>query len=57
MNDMDEIYVDINNNFNMLTPFGSIPIVSLMEAYIFEICFPALRNYFDLRLIIHPSDK
>ena len=57
MEDLDGIYVDINKNFNMLTAFGSIPIVNLMEKYIFEMCFPAISNYFSLRLIINPSDK
>jgi hypothetical protein len=42
---MTDIQVDINNNFNMLTAFGSFPIVELMEHYVFEVCFPALKNY------------
>ena len=57
MEDLDGIYVDINKNFNMLTAFGSIPIVVLIEKYIFEICYPAISNYFDLRLLINANDK
>ena len=57
MEDLDGIHVDINKNFNMLTAFGSIPIVILIEKYIFEICYPAISNYLGLRLLINPSDK
>lgn len=48
----DEIEVNINNNFNMLTAFGSFPIVTLMEKHLFEICFPAIKHFFNLRLPI-----
>lgn len=50
--DLEKVDVDINKNFNLMTAFGSFPIVILMEYYVFEIVFPALKNYFDLRLAI-----
>jgi hypothetical protein len=40
--DLDGIEVDINKNFNMLTSFGSKPIVNCMEFYIFDVVFPAI---------------
>ena len=40
------IKVDINKNFNMLTAFGSFPMVELMEHYVFDVCYPALKNFF-----------
>lgn len=48
----DKLEVNINSNFNMLTAFGSFPIVQLMEKHIFEIMFPAIKHYFNLRLPI-----
>lgn len=54
--DLEKIQVDINKNFNMSTAFGSIPIVELMEAYIFETVFPAVANFFELRLQIKPKE-
>jgi hypothetical protein len=44
--------VDINKNFNLLGAFGSVPIVVVMEQYIYEVVFPALSNFFELRLPI-----
>jgi len=49
------VFVDINKNFNMLTAFGSSPIVQLMEKYIFEVVFPAIQHYLELRLPIKPN--
>ena len=40
-----------------MTAFGSFPIVVLMEKYIFECVFPAIRYYLNLRLPIKPSEK
>jgi hypothetical protein len=56
-NDLEAIQVDINKNFNMLTAFGSLPIVILMEKYIFDFVFPALTHFFNLRLPIKPTQK
>ena len=50
--DPNEIKVDINNNFNMLTAFGSFPIVELMEHYVFDVCYPAIKNFFICNLPI-----
>jgi hypothetical protein len=55
--DLEKVDVDINKNFNLLTAFGSFPIVVLMEHYVFDIVFPALKNFFDLRLSIKPAQK
>lgn len=55
--DLEKIDVDINKNFNLMTAFGSFPIVILMEQYIFEVVFPAMQNFFDLRLSIKPAQK
>jgi len=54
-NNLENIYVDINKNFNMQTAFGSFPIVQLMEKYIYDMVFPALTNFLDLRLPIKPN--
>ena len=40
--DLENIHVDINKNFNMLTAFGSFPLTTIMEKYIFDVCFPAI---------------
>jgi hypothetical protein len=37
--DLDEIEVDINKNFTMLTSFGSFEVLYLIERYIFEVVF------------------
>ena len=50
--DLDNIKVNINKNFTMLTSFGSFSILYLIERYIFEIVYQALIHYFDLRLPI-----
>jgi len=44
--DPNEIKVDIKNNLNMITAFGSFPLVELMEHYVFDVCYPALKNFF-----------
>ena len=36
----------------MLTSFGSFPILYLIEKYIYENVFVALKSYFNLRLAI-----
>lgn len=54
---LEEIVVDINKNFNMLTAFGSFPIVLLMESYIFDVVYPAVMHFFELRLQIKPNEK
>jgi len=56
-NDLENVFVDINKNFNMLTAFGSFPIVQLMEKYIFDHVFPALIHFLNLRLPIKPNQK
>jgi hypothetical protein len=53
--DLDEIEVDINKNFTMLTSFGSFEVLYLIERYIFEVVFQALTHYFNLRLPIKPN--
>jgi len=50
--DLDAIDVDINKNFTMQTSFGSFEVLYLIERYIYEVVFPALTNYFGLRLPI-----
>ena len=50
--DPNDIKVDINNNFNMLTAFGSFPIAEHMEHYVFEVCYPAIKNFFVCNLPI-----
>jgi len=55
VDDLEKIDVDINKNFNMLTAFGSFPVVILMEYYVFETVFPGLKNFFELRLAIKPA--
>ena len=55
--DLEGIVVDINKNFNLLGAFGSIPIVVVMEQYIYETVFPALTNFFDLKLPIKPKER
>ena len=55
--DLDGIEVDFNKNFNMLTAFGSQPIVLLMEKYIFDIVFPAIMHYLELKIPIKPDQK
>ena len=40
--DLDGIYVDINKNFTMLTSFGSFPVFSILERYVYETVFSAL---------------
>jgi len=57
VDDLENIPVDINKNFNLMTAFGSLPIAILMEYYIFEVVFPGLKNFFDLRLSIKPAQK
>jgi len=55
--DLEGINVDINKNFNLLGAFGSVPIVVVMEQYIYEIVFVALSSFFILRLPIKPNQK
>lgn len=55
--DLDEIEVDINKNFTMLTSFGSFEVLYLIERYIFEVVFQALTHYFNLRLPIKPGQN
>lgn len=55
--DLEKIEVDINKNFNMQTAFGSFSIVYLMEYYIFEVVFPGMKNFFELRLAIKPVQR
>lgn len=50
--DLDEIQVDINKNFTMLTSFGSFSILYLIERYIFDTLYQALSHYFNLNLPI-----
>ena len=50
--DLDEIQVDINKNFTMLTSFGSFSILYLIERYIFDTLYQALAHYFNLNLPI-----
>ena len=54
---MESVVVDINRNFTMLTAFGSMEIVVIMEDYIFNTVYKALQSYFILRLPIKPSEK
>ena len=49
--------MDINRNFTMLTAFGSVEIVVIMEDYIFNTVYKALQSYFILRLPIKPTEK
>lgn len=53
-NDLDGIFVDINKNFNILTAFGSFPIVLLFEKYIFDVVYPAITHFFELKIPIKP---
>ena len=39
---MESVVVDINRNFTMLTAFGSMEIVVIMEDYIFNTVYKAL---------------
>lgn len=55
--DLDGIHVDINKNFTMLTSFGSFPVLYLIEKYIYENVFVALKSYFNLRLSIKPEQE
>lgn len=55
--DLDGLKVDINKNFNMLTSFGSEPIVICMERYVFEVLFPALQHYLELKIPIKDDKK
>ena len=55
--DLDEIEVDINKNFTMLTSFGSFEVLYLIERYMFEVVFLALTHYFNLRLPIKPNQS
>ena len=56
-NDIESIVVDVNKNFNMNTAFGSFPLLTIMEKYIFEEVFPALGSFFDLRLPIKNKNQ
>jgi len=49
---LDNINVDINKNFSMLTSFGSFPILYLIERYVFETVFSALTQFFNIKLPI-----
>lgn len=55
--DLDGIHVDINKNFTMLTSFGSFPVLYLIEKYIYENVFVALKSYFNLRLAIKQDQE
>lgn len=41
----------------MLTSFGSKPIVNCMEFYIFDVVFPAIQHYLELKIPIKPDQK
>ena len=53
--DLDDIKVDINKNFLMLTSFGSFPILYLTEKYVYEVVYPSLTQFFNLNLPIKPT--
>jgi hypothetical protein len=55
--DLDEIKVDINKNFTIMTSFGSFSICYLIERYIFENLFLALTHFFHLNLPIKPDQQ
>lgn len=41
----------------MLTAFGSLPISILFEKYMFDVVFPAITHFFELKLPIKGSQK
>jgi len=41
----------------MLTSFGSFPVLYLIEQYIYENVFLAMKNYFNLRLPVKPDHE
>ena len=54
---MESVVVDINRNFTMLTAFGSMEIVVIMEDYIFNTVYKALESFLNLRLPIKSTER
>lgn len=57
MKAIEAIQVDVNKNFDLVTAFGKFKISELMQTYVFDGIFPAIIEFFRMRLSLKGEQR
>jgi len=54
---LNNLIVDVNSNFDIVTAFGIFPVSDLLNKYVFEALFPSMQSFLLLRLPMKDVEK